>query len=307
MKKIILILFVIIFFLVGIIFLINKDKGDSEKNLAGKKINTDNQDKQLIGGQRDEHGCLGPAGYSWCEAKQKCLREWEEPCENEDIFAFLQKIKEETQLELSGIAPTNVFWKVELNDGQIAETMHKGRGMGMSDFSTENINKIKNYMLSKGYSLDKTNTLTDTEVLFDGYIMENRICTLSANSFKQDGKAEFTIDCADANLDDYKNFAVEDLKRSIKSQIIEKRGSSANDLVIKISKIYGDYSLGGAVPPVQGAGGGMWIGAKVNNNWKLVWDGNGTISCTDIDPYPNLPIEIVPECYDETKGELIIR
>src|SRR4030066_361651 len=101
MKKIILILFVIIFFLVGIIFLINKDKGDSEKNLAGKKINTDNQDKQLI-------------------------------------------------------------------DGQIAETMHKGRGMGMSDFSTENINKIKNYMLSKGYSLDKTNTLTDTEVLFDG-------------------------------------------------------------------------------------------------------------------------------------------
>ncbi len=34
----------------------------------------------LPGGDRDAHGCIGSAGYSWCEAKQKCLREWEESC-----------------------------------------------------------------------------------------------------------------------------------------------------------------------------------------------------------------------------------
>lgn len=33
-----------------------------------------------IGGERDEHGCLPTAGYTWCEAKQKCLRTWEEEC-----------------------------------------------------------------------------------------------------------------------------------------------------------------------------------------------------------------------------------
>lgn len=37
-------------------------------------------DRTVIGGQRDAHGCLGPAGYSWCEAKQKCIRPWEEYC-----------------------------------------------------------------------------------------------------------------------------------------------------------------------------------------------------------------------------------
>lgn len=36
--------------------------------------------EKLIGGQKDEHGCLIAAGYSWCEAKQECLRTWEEPC-----------------------------------------------------------------------------------------------------------------------------------------------------------------------------------------------------------------------------------
>jgi len=35
------------------------------------------------GGERDEHGCLGPAGYTWCESKQKCLRTWEENCPDE--------------------------------------------------------------------------------------------------------------------------------------------------------------------------------------------------------------------------------
>lgn len=35
----------------------------------------------MLGGDRDEHGCIGSAGYSWCEEKQKCLRMWEEKCE----------------------------------------------------------------------------------------------------------------------------------------------------------------------------------------------------------------------------------
>ncbi|MFH1787752.1 MAG: BPTI/Kunitz domain-containing protein, partial [Candidatus Altiarchaeota archaeon] len=31
----------------------------------------------LIGGERDEHGCLGPAGYSWDEDIGACVRGWE--------------------------------------------------------------------------------------------------------------------------------------------------------------------------------------------------------------------------------------
>lgn len=33
--------------------------------------------EQPIGGQRDEHGCLGPAGYAWDEEIGACVREWE--------------------------------------------------------------------------------------------------------------------------------------------------------------------------------------------------------------------------------------
>ncbi|HHQ45358.1 MAG TPA: hypothetical protein ENN13_04395 [Candidatus Altiarchaeales archaeon] len=41
----------------------------------------------LLGGDRDEHGCIPSAGYSWCETKQKCLRIWEESCPGMDELA----------------------------------------------------------------------------------------------------------------------------------------------------------------------------------------------------------------------------
>ena len=36
--------------------------------------------KVLIGGDKDSHGCLASAGYTWCQIKNKCLRTWEEAC-----------------------------------------------------------------------------------------------------------------------------------------------------------------------------------------------------------------------------------
>lgn len=51
------------------------------------------EDDLLVGGDRDEHGCIGSAGYSWCEPKNKCLRIWEEAC--------YQNIQEEIQYILA--------------------------------------------------------------------------------------------------------------------------------------------------------------------------------------------------------------
>lgn len=30
-----------------------------------------------IGGDRDAHGCLPAAGYTWCEREKQCVRPWE--------------------------------------------------------------------------------------------------------------------------------------------------------------------------------------------------------------------------------------
>lgn len=94
------------------------------------------------------------------------------------------------------------------------------------------------------------------------------------------------------------------LKTVIKQALVAKHGSSANELTITVSKIEGGYASGGAS---ASAGGGMWFAAKVNGSWKLVWDGNGTISCNDIAPYPQFPTDMIPECWNETTQKIVKR
>jgi hypothetical protein len=34
----------------------------------------------MPGSDRDGHGCIASAGYTWCEPMQQCIREWETNC-----------------------------------------------------------------------------------------------------------------------------------------------------------------------------------------------------------------------------------
>lgn len=33
--------------------------------------------QHLAGADRDSHGCIGAAGYLWCEKENQCVRPWE--------------------------------------------------------------------------------------------------------------------------------------------------------------------------------------------------------------------------------------
>lgn len=48
----------------------------------------------VVGNDSDEHGCKASAGYSWCEAKQKCIRIWEEACEGSMTETEVRQIAE---------------------------------------------------------------------------------------------------------------------------------------------------------------------------------------------------------------------
>lgn len=75
--------------IVAFIFMVDYSISDgkwpwsAEKTVTTKATNTNTtitNDEPQVGGDADEHGCIGSAGYSWCEVKQKCLRTWEEGC-----------------------------------------------------------------------------------------------------------------------------------------------------------------------------------------------------------------------------------
>jgi hypothetical protein len=62
------------------------------------------QTKPIVGNDRDSHGCIGSAGYSWCEEKQKCIRPWEENCtSNVHVCTEKEKQAEICTMEYIGV------------------------------------------------------------------------------------------------------------------------------------------------------------------------------------------------------------
>jgi len=90
----------------------------------------------------------------------------------------------------------------------------------------------------------------------------------------------------------------------VKTGLIAEHGVDAANMTITISKVEGDYAKGMASD--QG-GGGIWFAAKVGSTWKLVWDGNGLINCTDVAPYPLFPKDLIPDCFDSVKDKMVTR
>lgn len=94
------------------------------------------------------------------------------------------------------------------------------------------------------------------------------------------------------------------LKTVIKEAIVVKHGSDGNSLNVTVSQIDGNYAKGGASDE---GGGGMWFAAKVNGVWKLVWDGNGGILCSDLTSYPDFPVSMIPACWNDITQKTIQR
>ena len=62
-------------------YVYNNQKAEAPVVNIPEVINNVSTSTPIVGGDKDAHGCIGSAGYSWCAEKDKCLRVWEEKCE----------------------------------------------------------------------------------------------------------------------------------------------------------------------------------------------------------------------------------
>lgn len=91
---------------------------------------------------------------------------------------------------------------------------------------------------------------------------------------------------------------------AVQAALIAEHGPDAASLNITITKVDGGYASGMASAQ---AGGAIWYAAKVNGVWKLVWDGNGQINCSDINSYPLFPKDLIPQCWDTITNKIVNR
>lgn len=72
-----------------------------------KKAETENEAEKtaMVGNDKDEHGCIASAGYTWCEVQKDCIRLWEKGIRMTSVTdaqntLFLVFSPDSTQVEL---------------------------------------------------------------------------------------------------------------------------------------------------------------------------------------------------------------
>jgi len=174
MKKTILIpMIVIIIAIIAILVLIFLPKFSCTFNKA--IIEESENQEQSIGGQTDEHGCLGPAGYTWCEKKQTCLRIWEESC-NDSILKLISEIESLTSITFLNPEETKMDWRVE-NENEIEKLELSGLKFELKDSSTEDYNKIAEYFRDN-FESDIQNMASGIMGNLEGYVLNYNVCTV---------------------------------------------------------------------------------------------------------------------------------
>lgn len=87
--------------------------------------------------------------------------------------------------------------------------------------------------------------------------------------------------------------------------IVEHPTWEENNFNVIVDFNDGDFAQGG-VTFEEAVGGGMWLAAYTADEWVIIWDGNGTIGCADIEPY-HFPVDRVSECWDEETQVMVDR
>ena len=130
-----------------------------------------NRKEEMTGGDRDEHGCIGSAGYTWCEPKKKCLREWEEPCTGQAAFDLLTNLKNSIKIDFSGIGIKTIQWLTVKNPVSL-----QAKSISASGIPDINLSKINSFFENQDFTQDNYNSADGPTAGLEGWTKANIVC-----------------------------------------------------------------------------------------------------------------------------------
>jgi len=239
--KIVVVLIILLAIILAIRFIF-------QESLGKKKIDNNVDQRQLIGGDKDEGGCLIGAGYSWCGAKQKCLRTWEEPCVNSEVQSQVEDYLKEHISELSP--------EKEVLGGKFYITEFK-----FIDDQQVNIDYEDGHITLSASVLF---TVDGEEVTIQRFSL---IDTYGYNSENTDNSS----------------IAIEELTKLFAA----KYQVNPSNIAIQINDNRGSYLRGNVKFSLdEQAAGGYFLARMKYGRYEIVVDGNGQIDCVVVADFP---------------------
>jgi hypothetical protein len=91
----------------------------------------------------------------------------------------------------------------------------------------------------------------------------------------------------------------------ITKALVTKTGIAADKIDVTVSKQVDNFAKGLVSTKGEETGGGYYLAFKDKGNWYIVYDGQTTPDCSQVNPF-NFPTSLVPECLD-AGGNLVTR
>jgi hypothetical protein len=254
----------------------------------------------LVGGDKDSHNCIGSAGYSWCEAKSKCLRVFEEFCPDA-VATMVADIKNGTGMELTKVGDTEFVWNVEEDRNfageKILGLLYKNTNTKMTDYL-----KIEKLMSEK-YTTDINNAADGVSGGLRGFTSGYMACLLGFNHNEireyPNAPSEPVGDSLTVNLRcgyfNPNNVSKIVATQYIKSALATKYKKDINQVQVNVTKLENGFAVGGVYfgPVGTTGGGGMFLAMKKDGKWQVVFDGNGAVNCVEVKTRYNFPQEML--------------
>ena len=257
-------------------------------------------DTNIVGDDKDEHSCIGSAGYSWCGEKDKCLRVFEELCPDV-ITSLIAELKTETDISLTKVGDLQLTWNVREGNNFASEAI-PDISYKNSDVTFSNYQKIEKFMKSK-YRVDINNEADGVTGGLRGYTDSYVACQLSFkhNQIKNTPNApsepvgdSLTVEfgCGYFNPNDVPKIVA---TQYIKLALATKYKKDIKEVNLEISKFDGAYTVGSVFfgPAGTVGEGGIFLATKQGDTWKLIYDGNGSIDCATIKKNYQFPTDML--------------
>jgi hypothetical protein len=74
-----------------------------------------------------------------------------------------------------------------------------------------------------------------------------------------------------------------------------KNGWRPGSATVTLDGIEGGRFAHGGVRDANGSGA-LWFASLVDGSWQIVWDGNGIVDCARLEPHPDYPASLLPQC-----------
>ena len=243
--------------------------------------------------------------------ENQSVRIIEEPVDTR-VEDWLKQIGESFNLEILTIEDASFEWRLEKSSVEVI-----GKGIVMKKISDQLLDTLLEFFLDHEFEQDAYNLALDDLEQFYGFINEDMVCVARGAAGQEDQEEELEESALDleirCGLVDFASIEQLTQEYLIKQLFSEKYERDASTVYVDVIQAFPEHMSGSVQfiepdeeQPAPGNGGAFLAATDQDGEWVLVFDGNGAILCTDIEPY-DFPTEMVPECYDDVAGQVVNR